>query len=141
LPLRKVGWNSPLPDDLRRCAEAALAMAESAEPDEALNMPGPMPESPPTSLFDPALAELPIRRLHEIASEFPAELKADPRLSVDSGQVSWIRDEEGFVNSHGVSRRETSTLSPHNFTASAGEDLGAARLPYLLIDGISVTGQ
>jgi PmbA protein len=101
--------NSPLPEDLRRCAEAALAMAKFAEPDEALNLPGPMPEALPTSRFDPALAEIPVRRLHEMASEFLAEMKADPRLSVDSGQINWSREEEGLVNSHGVSRRDNAT--------------------------------
>jgi PmbA protein len=101
--------NSLLPEDLRRCAEAALAMARFAEPDEALNLPGQMPAAEAVCLSDPALAELPVRRLHEFASEFLAEIKADPRLSVDSGQVSWSREEEGLVNSHGVSRRDIVT--------------------------------
>lgn len=101
--------NSPVPEDLRRCAEAALAMAKFAEPDEALNLPGPLPAPEPTCRYDSALAELPVRRLHEIASEFLAEMKSDPRLSVDSGQVTWSREEEGLVNSHGVIRRDSAT--------------------------------
>ncbi len=101
--------NSPRPEDLGRCAEAALAMARFAEPDSALNLPGPAPTTGQTPRFDAALAELPVRRLHEIAAAFLAELRSDPRLSVDSGQLVWSRDEEGIVNSHGVQRRDSAT--------------------------------
>ncbi len=100
--LGAVQTNSVSDADLREAVQAALDLAKFSPPDEHLTMPAARPFRPSTRRFDPALAALDAAGLQRLASHYLEALKADRRISVESGSVSWETGEIFIANSYGI---------------------------------------
>ncbi|MFN7956304.1 MAG: TldD/PmbA family protein [bacterium] len=107
--LGAVQTNSVSDDDLREAVRAALDLARFSPPDQHLTMPAARPFRPTTRRYDPALAALDAGGLQRLASRYLGALKRDPRVSVESGSVSWEVGEICIANSYGVRASDTWT--------------------------------
>ena len=96
-------------DALADTARRALSLASFSIEDEHLSLPenGITTEVP--GRYDSSLAELGTDDLHALAAEFIAAASADPRISLDGGQVEVTKYCEALVNSNGMSRTDAVT--------------------------------
>jgi len=101
--------NSMAKEDFRQIAVNAVTLARRSPEDPYLCMPKPQSVTPLEGLSDPALRQLPVNRLKDLAVEFLAAGREDPRVQIDGGEVLLKLDQELLVNSHGIALKQDTT--------------------------------
>ncbi|MFN8549577.1 MAG: TldD/PmbA family protein [Candidatus Eisenbacteria bacterium] len=107
--LGSASTNSIAHVDLVRAVEAAMAVAALSPPDEYLNMPAPERLEARPLTWDDAVDALHSADLRALAEEYLRVLRGDPRISIDSGNVSSDAGHAILLNSHGVDVSESWT--------------------------------
>lgn len=107
--LGSASTNSTALEDLKRAVEAAMAVAALSPPDQHLNMPGPQALEERPSTWDDAINALRSEHLRTMAEAYLRALRGDPRISIDSGNVSSDVGHAMLLNSHGVAVSESWT--------------------------------
>ena len=112
---------------LERLAENAVGLARIAPPDEHNGLPPSRPLAPRLNLYREELGAFPVERAVEIAGELLQRTAgADPRVSVDSGNVSSRVGSAAIVSSTGVDAVDTDGMLGFQVFGMAidGEDVG-----------------
>jgi len=94
--------NETSPAALADAAERALTLARFSVADEHLVIPEPQSPDELPGRYDDALVELPAAELHQLAAAFVAAAKAEPRLSLDGGELDLTSVHQVVANSKGL---------------------------------------
>ncbi|OHB76934.1 MAG: hypothetical protein A2Z34_10885 [Planctomycetes bacterium RBG_16_59_8] len=96
-------------ESLRKAVENALAISRFSVPDEYLCLPDPAKPAPLEGRFDPAIENLPMEQLRDLAQTFLGEAKSDRRISMDSGEVRSAVRHNVMMNSRGLDVSDAAT--------------------------------
>jgi PmbA protein len=116
------------PDRLAEAAAEAVALARCAPPDPRNGFADPERIEPLNGLLDPALEDVDVAALVDVAAEMLARVRdRDPRVRVDSGGTSAERVSRAVANSRGVRAAEESSAAGGSLFGMAvdGTDVGS----------------
>jgi PmbA protein len=101
--------NETSPEAITQTVDSALTLAEFSVEDEFLCLPEAATPRQLEGRFDPALRDLPIESLRELAARFVSVAQAEPRMSLDQANLEVATGYTMIANSHGLRVADEST--------------------------------